>query len=145
MPLQDCFDIAAVGITTPSSANLITRYSDPSQNLRTTFEKIIKRAKLKPWPKLFQNLRASRATELVQEFPMHVAAAWLGHSVKVAAKHYWQVLECHYEFRARSKIVAYNDLETGSPDFTALKNPVKTGFFNASVAVEGFEPPARGL
>lgn len=37
-------------------------------NLRTQFERLIKRAGLKPWPKLFQALRASRETELAADF-----------------------------------------------------------------------------
>ena len=75
---------------------IITRYRDPSQNMRTTFEKIIRRAGSTPWPKLFQNLRASRATELAEEYPGHVAAAWLGHSEIVANRHYRQVTEDHF-------------------------------------------------
>jgi len=39
-------------------------------NLRTTFEKIIERAGLTQWPRLFHNLRASRETELVERFPV---------------------------------------------------------------------------
>jgi len=59
--------------------------------------KILKRAKIKPWPKLYQNLRSSRSTELVtQGFPAYVVAAWLGHSVKVANKHYNQVTDEHF-------------------------------------------------
>ena len=76
---------------------VVTRYRSASQNLRTTFEKIIRRAGLEPWPKLFQNLRASRATELAAEHPAHVAAAWLGHSTLVASKHYWQVTDGDFE------------------------------------------------
>ena len=38
-------------------------------NLRTTFEKIVHRAGLTPWPRLFHNLRASRETELVETYP----------------------------------------------------------------------------
>jgi hypothetical protein len=49
------------------------------------------------WPKLFQNLRASRTTELAAEYPAHVAAYWLGHSTLVASKHYWQVTDADYE------------------------------------------------
>ncbi len=52
---------------------------------------------MKPRPKLFQNLRASRATELAGEFPPHVAAEWLGHSTLVAQKHYWQVTDLDFE------------------------------------------------
>ena len=32
----------------------------------------IKRAGLTPWPKLFQNLRSTRETELAETFPLHV-------------------------------------------------------------------------
>lgn len=54
-----------------------------SCNLRTTFEKIIWRSGLKPWPKLFHNFRGSRVTELMDEFPVTVVAQWMGHSVAV--------------------------------------------------------------
>ena len=43
--------------------------------------------------KLWQNLRASRATELARVFPGHVASAFLGHSERAAQKHYWQVTD----------------------------------------------------
>jgi hypothetical protein len=33
-------------------------------NLRTQFERIVKRTGLTPWPKLFHAMRASRETEL---------------------------------------------------------------------------------
>ncbi len=82
----------------PAGENrIITRYTDSAANLRTLFKKIIKRAGLKPWPKLFQNLRASRENELIdQGVPAHVAAAWIGHSVKVQRKSYLQVSDHHY-------------------------------------------------
>ena len=60
-------------------------------NLSTTFKKIVRRAGLESWPKLFHNLRASRATELVRMFPSHVVAAWLGHTETIADKHYRKV------------------------------------------------------
>jgi hypothetical protein len=69
---------------------VITRHRKLNANLRTQFKRILTRADVKPWPKLFQNLRASCATELVAEFPPHVAADWLGHNTLVAQKHYWQ-------------------------------------------------------
>ena len=78
---------------------VITRCRHKSVNLRTQFQRIIGRAGLAPWPKLFQTLRASRATELANEYPAHVAAAWLGHSTVVASKHYWQVTDADFEKR----------------------------------------------
>ncbi len=80
----------------PGSEYVITRYRECNANLRTQLERIIERAGLKPWPKLFQNLRASLATELANEHPGHVAAAWLGHSTAVASKHYWQVTDADF-------------------------------------------------
>jgi len=70
---------------------------NPKTNLRTRLMKILKRAKIKPWPKLYQNLRSTRSTELIdQGFPAHVVAAWLGHTVKVAVGHYNQVTDEHF-------------------------------------------------
>ena len=83
--------------TAPGTAYVINRYRDASQNLRTTFSKIVRRAGLEPWGKPFQNMRASRSTELEDQFPTHVAAKWLGHSPKVARKHYHMVHDEHFE------------------------------------------------
>src|SRR5262249_57167819 len=38
---------------------VITRHRDANANLRTQLERIIERAGLTPWPKLFQTMRAS--------------------------------------------------------------------------------------
>ena len=76
-----------------SEQPVITRYRSAKQNLRTQLCKIICRAGLTPWPKLFQNLRATRATELARQYPTHVATAWMGHSREIANKHYWRVTE----------------------------------------------------
>ena len=59
--------------------------------------KIITRAGHKPWPRLFQNLRASCATDWVERYPNHVVAKWLGHSPMIAATHYLQTRERHFE------------------------------------------------
>jgi integrase len=65
-------------------------------NLRTRFLKIIKRAGVTPWPRLWHNLRSSRQTELTETFPSHVVSAWLGNSERIAEKHYLQVLDSHF-------------------------------------------------
>ena len=67
---------------------VVTRYRQSSQNLRTTLLGIQERAGVAPWPKLFQNLRASRETELMARYPAKDVASWLGNSVPVAMKHY---------------------------------------------------------
>ena len=65
-------------------------------NLRTRFKKIITRAGLIPWQKLFQNLRSTRQTELAAKYPLHVVCAWLGNKAAVAAEHYLQTTEADF-------------------------------------------------
>ena len=57
-------------------------------NLRTQAIKLIDRSGNDLWPKLFQNLRMSCATDLLNHYPVQKVAAWLGHSVNVLLKHY---------------------------------------------------------
>ena len=72
-------------------------------NLRTAFTRLIRRAGLQPWPRLFQNLRSSCETELLERFPVHVVAYWLGNSPRIAAEHYLQVTEDHYQAAIRGE------------------------------------------
>ena len=69
----------------------------PSKNLATTLKKIIRRAGVEIWPKPFQNMRASRQTELEQNFPTHVVCKWLGNTPNVAMKHYLTVTDEDYK------------------------------------------------
>lgn len=68
---------------------------------RTMLTKIIRRAGLDVWPKLFQNLRSTRQTELEERFRSHVVCGWLGNSVQVARKHYLQTTDEHFEEAGR--------------------------------------------
>lgn len=79
----------------PESVYVVTRYRDTNANLRTQLQRIIRKAGLKPWPKLFNALRATRITELTESFPTHVVDAWLGNSEEVRRKHYLQVTDAH--------------------------------------------------
>ncbi|MFM7931080.1 MAG: hypothetical protein ACKO9Q_25505, partial [Pirellula sp.] len=72
-------------------------------NLRTTFEKIVRRAGLVPWPKLFHALRSSRETELAQDFPIHVVTAWLGNTPTIAMRHYLLTTDADFERAAGGK------------------------------------------
>lgn len=65
-------------------------------NLRTPFARILRRAGLSAWPRLFHNLRASRETELVEAFPVHVVTQWLGNTPKVAMAHYLMTHDEHF-------------------------------------------------
>ena len=48
------------------------------------------------WEKLFQNMRATRQTELADTFPDHVVSKWLGNSVAVAKKHFLRTTDEHF-------------------------------------------------
>ncbi|MHB1156446.1 MAG: site-specific integrase [Phycisphaerales bacterium] len=88
---QLAFDQAAVG-----DVHVITRYRSPVTNLRTQFQRYIEQAGLKPWPKLWQNLRAGRATELADQYPSHLCASWLGHTETIADAYYRMVTDEHF-------------------------------------------------
>lgn len=57
-------------------------------NLRTTFQKIVRRAGLEEWPRLFHALRSSCETDLAHEYPITTVCKWIGNTVAVAARHY---------------------------------------------------------
>jgi len=135
--LQDL--LAAVKSQSPDGTDLkalpvITRYRTQNANLRSRLIWIIKRAGQTPWPKLFQNLRATRATELAGEHPAHVAAAWLGHSTLIANKHYWRVTESDF-----SKATEVDQPSEESP----TQNPTFPGTIQQGIPRPGTEmPPA---
>ena len=84
-----------------------------SQTLGKQFRKIIIRAGLTPWERLFQNLRESRANELWTEYPEHVAAAWMGHTKRVAIGHYLQVTDEQFKRALRGDGDPCETVETG--------------------------------
>jgi integrase len=145
---------------------IINRGPGALPNLRTRFLKIIRRAGLTPWPKLFQNLRASRETELAGEYPLHVACAWIGNSTSIAQKHYLQVTEEDFERAAKSAVngaaegpemssasaVAglgnISQISTEAEDgCKVVQNPANSRKSNEGrgMGLEGLEPSTKGL
>jgi len=66
-------------------------------NLRKQMSRLIRRSGMTVWPKLFQNIRSSRQTELEERFPRKTVCAWMGNSETVADQHYLQVLDEHFD------------------------------------------------
>lgn len=79
----------------PGSVDRVLPRPASAANLRTGFRRILSRAGVEPWPRLFQNLRASCETDWVEDFPAHQVAKWLGHSPAVAREHYLQPRDHH--------------------------------------------------
>ena len=80
---------------------------DPANICGQMYRKVVlqamARAGVNPWPKLFQNCRASRETELAERYPVQVVCSWTGNSPAVAAKHYLQTTEDH-DARATAEV-----------------------------------------
>ncbi len=53
-------------------------------------------ASINLWARPWQNMRATRETELFEEYPIQTVADWLGHSPQVALDHYAQVVKEHH-------------------------------------------------
>ena len=86
--------------------------------------RILVSAGVAPWPKLFVNLRSSCRTELQEVFPDHVVNKWLGHSGKVAEKHYLQVTDEHWGKAIESRTPAGSPV--GTPTGTISRNDETT-------------------
>ena len=87
--LQSLFDQATEG-----SEAVVPRLTDPTTNPRTAFMKLIARAVYEP-----------QFETWAEALPAHVVAlpntSWLGHSPLVAAKHYLQTRDAHFEVAIR--------------------------------------------
>jgi integrase len=91
-PLRKLWAAAAEGSTL-----VFTRSRQSAATVwRAKLESILLASSIKPWPKLWQNLRASCRTDLESRVPGFVCNAWLGHSSTVAAKHYSRITDEHY-------------------------------------------------
>ncbi len=127
----------------------ITRYRDSNINLRTRLLKIINRAGVKPWPKLFHNLRASCETDLAKIHPIKAVCDWIGNSITVAQRHYLQTTE--EDFERASGIENPTQNPTQQPSVrprrdSQTKTPGKVNRWKTSVSPsrvvgdEGLEP-----
>ncbi len=84
------------------TVHCVCRYQGNGTNLRSQFHRLLMAAGIVPWPKTFVNLRASCRTDLQEKFPDHVVNKWLGHSSRVAERHYLQTTDAHWERAANS-------------------------------------------
>ncbi len=123
--LQEAFELATDGAeyvvpgTYRESAN--TEKGWINCNLRTQFLKIIRRAGLQFWPRLFHNLRASCETDLMKDHPIHAVCEWIGNTPNIALKHYLQVLDSDFA-KATS-----GGAESGA---VVVQNPVQSASAN---------------
>ena len=75
-----------------SSQWVMPSHRDPEVNLRQHVYDLLKRAGIKPWPKIFTNLRASCIRDLLQAtHDVKLVARWAGNSEKVIMKYYLMI------------------------------------------------------
>jgi len=98
-------------------------------NLRTQFQKILGRAGIVPWARLFHSMRASRQTELEREFPLHVVCNWLGNSEAIAKKNYLLVTEGDYAKATAEKPTETRGTKSGT---IGSESGTKSGTVSAS-------------
>jgi integrase len=114
-------------------------------SLRKTIERAITKAGRTVWPRLWHSMRASRQTDLENEFAPHVVCAWLGNSEAVAREHYLQVTDEHFARAAQKEAQTTSD--EGEQRLSALPSePEMSGVGNAGqscssvqIVREGFE------
>ncbi len=88
LPFIDDIDKPAAG----KNSLVLSKFDNrKNTNLRTEFKRAITRAKIEPWPRLFQNLRASALTDLAERHPLPLVCKWLGNSTRVAERHYFML------------------------------------------------------
>lgn len=85
----------------PEAVYVVGKTRDTADNLRTQMARIVERAGIKPWPKLFHNLRATRSTEIANEWGESKESKWIGHSRKIASRHYLQITDDDYRRAAQ--------------------------------------------
>jgi site-specific recombinase XerD len=81
--------------------HVISRRRDSAQRWGTLLDRILSRAGIKRWERLFHNLRASRQTELTARFSIGTVCRWLGNSISVADQHYLTAMETEFERAAK--------------------------------------------
>ncbi|HEY7088291.1 MAG TPA: tyrosine-type recombinase/integrase [Tepidisphaeraceae bacterium] len=121
--LEELFNESAA----EGAVHVVTKHRLGGLNLRTEFMRIIDRAGLTPWPKLFHNLRASRESELMREYDLATVCKWIGNSPAVAAKHYATSVDLNADFKRAAGVVQNPAHRTAPPEPAESCEPVTDG------------------
>jgi len=137
------------------TSHCIRQYHGAETNLRTQFLRFLNRAGIPPWPKPFVNLRASCRTDLQELFPSHVCDTWLGHSSRIANKHYLQTTDLHWERALKAGGNTGGNISanlSASREIARSENPAKTAAEAGGCSGDppltptaGFEPATLAL
>ncbi|MCS7271309.1 MAG: site-specific integrase, partial [Gemmataceae bacterium] len=107
-----------------SPSDLVIPRCTSQTALRTALYQHCRQLGIKPWPKPFQNMRASRATELADHFNPKVCNDWMGHSEQIANQCYRMVTEEHFTQAAGWWT---SPPPTQNPTYNPTQNPTQQG------------------
>jgi len=143
------YDRTNPGIDCPLSAPVFRRWRSADQNIRTPFLKLLRQAGVEAWPKLFHNMRASRETELLAEFPVKDVCSWIGNSQAVAMEHYAMTTADSFQraicgstggsIRANQEI-SEDDTQNEKPSETRVSEGSCDPVMSGPMGDTGFEP-----
>lgn len=92
--LEDMAEVAKGKAATSYVLPSIRKHANPS----TRFHDLVSKAGYLSWERIFQNLRASRSTDLLKAFyPIKTVSKWVGNSPEVLMRHYAQVTEDDFQ------------------------------------------------
>lgn len=96
---------------------MFPRFRDKTRTaLANRLERLCRKIGVFMWEKPFQNMRASRETELLEKYPIHVVAKWMGHSPKIALEHYAQIVKEHHAAAVSGAPDASDSKGTAKPE-----------------------------
>jgi len=104
-PTTHCKTKPPISLLVLVNAYANTKMGWKNANLRSEMTRLLRRAGVLGWPRLFHSMRASRQTELQREFPLHVVCSWLGNSPRIAQQSYLLVTEEDFARAAGAKKV----------------------------------------
>ena len=108
---------------------VINRYPRREKtNLGTQFDRMCLRVGITPFARPFDNMRASRSTEVFNEFgpKAESESEWIGHSSKIALQHYARVREEDFE-RAAGESVSVQQEKTTEKILPAIFPAASSG------------------
>ena len=96
-------------------------------------------------------MRSTRETELAESYPMHVVCQWIGNSQQVAAKHYLQVTDEHFERASQGDEIAARNPAQYAPKLGGTgrdkkpQAPIKPVSYEGLLECTNVHVPPRGV
>ena len=101
---------------------VINRYPNREEiNLVTQFNRIAMKAGLGRISRPFDNMRATRATEVHNKWGAKKESLWIGHSVKEALDSYLMVTDDDYAIAAGRKVIKLVDKKAEKPEVVSMQ------------------------